>query len=131
MRPLALGLFASCLLLPAAGCARPDYEGAVLRRAETLVGHLFREEWDACVDMTDPVFVRAQGRDRVKFRFQLILGISKLGQLTQEDVRIDQVVVSEDAQTARAGLSVRQGEEWKPLDPLRWVRVEDTWYFTF
>jgi hypothetical protein len=131
MKHVVLGLVASGLILPATGCVRPDYEGQVRGRAETLVGHILRGEMDACVAMTDPVFVRAQGHSGVKFRFGLIRGVAKVGQLTEEDVRIGEVVVSEDARTAQVRVSIRQGEEWKPLDPMRWVRVEDTWYVTF
>jgi hypothetical protein len=113
------------------GCVRPDHESAVRERAEALVGHLFREDFGACLEMTDPVYVRAQGTDKVKFRFKLLLGLSKLGQLGRADVRIQEVNVAPDSRTAAVYLGVRSDGEWKPLEPTRWVRDGGTWYFTF
>jgi hypothetical protein len=55
----------------------------------------------------------------------------KLGKLTGEDVRIEEIRVADDALTAAVNLSIRIGGEWKRMDPQTWARVEGEWYITF
>ena len=39
------------------GCG-PPHEETIRQRAELLVGHLVDENYEACVELTDPDFVR-------------------------------------------------------------------------
>ena len=115
------------LPLLVAGCG-PPHEETIHQRAELLIGHLVDEDYEACVELTDPDFVRQRGTDGTKMAYRLLGGFVKLGSITRDRVRIDQITVAEDAATATAGLSLRVGDTWKSLKPLKWRRVEGQWY---
>jgi len=50
------------VLLLATGCG-PPHEETIRQRAELLIGHLVDENYEACVELTDPEFVRQKGID--------------------------------------------------------------------
>ncbi len=100
-------------------------------RAASLVRHLRHDELDACVDLTDPNYVRQHGANAVKIRFGVIAGLMKLGRISDDDVRIDDITFGPDYKTAQVHWSVRAGRDWKAEDPSRWVRVDGKWYVTF
>jgi len=96
-----------------------------------LIGHLVDENYEACVELTDPEFVRQKGIDGTKMAYRILGAFVKLGNITRDRVRIDQITVAEDAATATAELSLRIGDTRKPLKPLKWRRVDGQWYVEF
>ncbi len=124
------------LLLPlgvsllAAGCG-PAHEETIRRRAELLVGHLVDENYDACVELTDPEFVRRKGIDGTKTAYRILGAFAKLGNLTRDRVKIERVSVAEDGTRATVDLSLLSGDTWRPVQPLKWRRVEGQWYVEF
>ena len=113
-----------------AGCG-PPHEETIRQRAELLIGHLVDENYEACVELTDPDFVRQRGTDGTTMAYRLLGGFVKLGNITRDRVRIEQITVAEDAATATAELSLRAGDTWKPLKLLKWRRVDGQWYVEF
>ena len=122
------------ILLPAlvacVGCS-PNHEANVRERARQLIALLLQENYEACAELTDPAFIRQHGINGAKLRFGIIGAFAKLGNITEEKVRIDTIAVGSEADTATVNLSLQNGDEWKPIDPQRWVRVEGEWYITF
>ena len=114
----------------AAGCG-PPHEETIRQRAELLVGHLVDEKYEACVELTDPDVVRQKGTDGTTMAYRIMGAFVKLGSITRDRVRIERITVAEDAATATAELSLRIGDTWKPLQPLKWHRVEGQWYVEF
>jgi hypothetical protein len=86
---------------------------------------------ESCVTLADPVYVRAQGSDKVKFKLKILSALFKLGNLTEADVRIDEVVVADDLESARVHFSLRSKGEWKSQSPSRWILSDDEWYIAF
>ncbi len=113
---------------PVAGDSKPSHEERIRPRAELLIGYLVDENYEACVEMTDPAIVRQRGVAGTKIAYQLMGAFVKLGSITRDRVRIDAITVADDAATATAGLSLRTGDIWKPLQPLKWRRVQEQWY---
>jgi hypothetical protein len=117
-------------LLIIAGCG-PRHEDVVRGRARELITLLLQENYGSCAELTDPGFIRQHGTEGAKLRFRIMGAFAKIGNITEEKVRIDAVTVDSDSKTATVGISILTGEEWKPLDPQRWVRVDGNWYVTF
>jgi len=129
MKKAAYAAIGLCLLVFFSGCA--NHEADIRQRAQQLIDCLCADDMDGCVSLTDPLYVRGQGSDKVKIRFKIMFALTRLGQLNTEDIRVDQVVVSEDKKTAEVSLSARKGEEWNSLPPSNWVRVDNQWYISF
>ena len=129
MRESAFAAVGLCLVVFFSGCAY--HEADIRQRAQQLINCLCAEDMDGCVSLTDPLYVRAQGSQKVKFAFGIFALVIRVGKLGPEDVRIDQVVVNDDKKTAQVHMSARNGEEWKPLTPSKWVRTENQWYISF
>ncbi len=115
------------LSLVVAGCG-PPHEETIRQRAELLIGYLVEEDYEACVELTDPEFVRQRGTDGTKMAYRILGGFVKLGSITRDRVRIERITITEDAATATTDLSLRMGDTWKPLQPLKWRRVDGQWY---
>ncbi len=96
-----------------------------------MVGYLCQDDVDSCVTLADPLYVRAQGMDKVKFQLKILAGLIKLGKLTEADVRIDEVVVANDRKSAEVRFSLRSKGEWKSQKPSRWVLSDGQWYLAF
>jgi hypothetical protein len=119
------------LLLLTTGCG-PSHEEMIRQRAELLIAHLVDEDYEACIELTDPEFVQRKGTDGTKVAYQVLGVFVKLGNITRDSVRIDQITIAEDATTATADLSLQIGDTWRPLQqPLKWQRVEGQWYMEF
>ncbi|MDY0165727.1 MAG: hypothetical protein RBS80_04240 [Thermoguttaceae bacterium] len=118
------------VLLFAAGCG-PPHEETIRQRAELLIGHLIDENYEACVELTDPEFVRQKGTDGTQMAYRMLGAFVKLGSITRDRVRIEQITVADDAATATVGLSLRAGDTWKSIQPLKWRRVDGQWYMEF
>jgi hypothetical protein len=103
----------------------------IRERAGSLIRHLRHNELDACVDLTDPSYVRQHGANVLKLRFGLLAGLMKVSRIGDDDVRIDEITFGPDYKTAQAHWSLRSGGEWKAQEPSRWVRVDGKWYLTF
>ncbi len=123
-------LLVAVLSLPAIGCG-PSHEETILERSELLIGHLVDQNYAACVELTDPDFVRQKGTDGTQMAFRLMGVFVKLGNITHDRVRIERVTVAKDANTATADVSVLAGDTWRPLQPLKWRRVAGEWYVEF
>ena len=124
---LSLMVIGLCLV----GCGKARHEKAVRERAQRLIGHLCRGETDACLEFADPIYLRAQGTGGAKIAFGIMGGLLKLGKHTEETVRIDEVVLSDDGKTATVRMSLLAEGQWKPLNPSRWVYADGKWYITF
>ncbi|MBC8873230.1 MAG: hypothetical protein H8E44_27665 [Planctomycetes bacterium] len=129
MRKAAFAAIGLCLLVFFSGCA--NHEADIRQRAQQLIGYLCADDMDGCVSLTDPLYVRAQGSQKVKFAFKIFNLVIRIGKLGPEDVRIDQVVLGEGNKTAEVHMSARKGEDWQPLEPSNWVRVDNQWYISF
>lgn len=129
MRKAAFAAVGMCLIVFFSGCA--NHEADIRQRAQQLINCLCADDMDGCVSLTDPLYVRAQGSQKVKFAFKIFNLVIRVGKLGPEDVRIDQVVVGDDKKTAEVQMSARKGEEWQPLPPSKWVRVDKQWYISF
>jgi hypothetical protein len=115
-------------LLACPGCS-PNHEANVRERARQFVVLLLREDYEACAELTDPAFIRQHGVQGAALRFRIIGAFAKIGEITEEKVRIDTIAVDSEANTATVNLSVQIGDEWKPVTSQRWVRVDGNWYF--
>lgn len=90
-----------------------------------------QDDAESCLKFADPVYVRAQGAEKVKFQLKLLTGLFKLGKVTEADVRIDQIVVAENQQSAEIQFSLQSKGEWKSQKPSRWVLSDGQWYLAF
>jgi hypothetical protein len=90
-----------------------------------------QDDVESCVKLADPVYVRAQGADKVKFQLKLLAGLFKLGKLTEADVRIDQVVIAQDKKSAEVQFSLQSKGAWKSQKPTKWVLSDGQWYLAF
>ena len=97
--------------------AKPRPADAVRKRAEQLIDYLCRGETDACVEYADPAFVRARGTDGAKLAFGLLGAVLRLGKHTKDTVRIDEVAVAEDGQTATVPMSLLANHQWTAINP--------------
>ena len=115
------------------GCSGPNHEAAIRQRFQQAAGHLCRKEVEACVPLVDPLFVRGQGSDAVKFRLGIIAALFNIGGLTESDVRIDKVHVAEDKKSATVDFSLRdkQTDVWKSQQSTKWVLSDGQWYLAF
>jgi hypothetical protein len=120
------------LLLPAllalVGCG-PNHEANVRERAQQFVVLLLQEDYEACAEMTDPAFIRQHGINGAKLRFMIIGAFTKVGNITEEKVSFGEITVDSETNSATVNVSIQAGDEWKPIQPLRWVLVEGEWYF--
>ena len=131
MRQVAAALLLVGMVL-IAGCGRVDHEAAVKQRTQELIGYLCADDLDGCLKLSDPIFVRAQGKDGVRVRFKILNALVKLGKLTPDKVRIDSIKIADDRKGAEVMTSIlSNNNEWKPLQPLRWVFSDGQWYLAF
>jgi len=129
MRRATIGWLA-VLAIATTGCGGPDHKAALQDKFQQLVGHLCQDNLEACTSMVDPVYVRAQGTNGVKVQLKVLIGLMKLGKITPNDVRIDEIVVAEDAKTAEVRFSLQSNGAWQASRPSRWVYSEGQWYLT-
>jgi hypothetical protein len=111
--------------------AKPRPEEVVRERAEQLIDHLCRGDIEACLEYADPAYVRAHGTNGTKFAFGLMGAVLKLGKHTTDTVRIDEVAVAEDGQTATVRMSLLTNHQWKAINAAKWVHVDGAWYIAF
>jgi hypothetical protein len=118
------------LLLLSLACAAcsPNHEANVRERARQLIVHLLQEDYAACAELADPDFVRQYGLKGAEIRFRILGAFAKLGNVTEDRVKIDTITVDSEANTATVNIQVQFGEEWKPIDSQRWVRKDNEWY---
>lgn len=129
MRSWAWGALVLVGLLWTSGCS--DHEKAVRERAKQLMTMVVHNDMEGCVTMTDPVFVRAQGKDAVKLRFGWLSLLVSFGKLTDEDLRIDSIKVGDDKKSATVYISIhdKNKNQWNAgKDPIRWVLEDGVWY---
>jgi len=128
----SLWVYLGAAILLTVGCAGPDHAAAIRQRFQTVAAHLCKGEVDACVPLVDPLYVRAQGSDAVKFRLGIVATVFKLAKLSPDDVRLDEVKLGADKKTANVIYSLREpGKDvWKQQDPMKWVLSDDVWYWT-
>lgn len=127
LRMLSLMMVSLCLV----GCGKAYQEKAVRERAQKLIGHLCRGETDACLEYADPIFVRAHGTGGAKLAFGVLGVVLKVGNHTEQTVRIDEVLLGEDGKKATVRLSLQVKGEWKPISPSKWIYADGKWYMTF
>jgi len=104
------------------------HKRVVRERATEFVDYLGKNELDKCVEMTDPEYVRQNGVVAVKLGFGVFHLLAKAATLSQDDVQLSEVRLSDDNQTAEIDISLRIGGQWQYQKPWHWVRVEDQWY---
>jgi len=110
------------------GCTQPDVKPTIQARFQEFAGVVCRDDVESCVKIVDPVFVRAQGSEKVKGQLKLLTGLFKLGKVTEADVRVDQVIVAEDRKSAEVQFSLQSKGVWKSQKPTRWVLSDGQWY---
>jgi copper chaperone CopZ len=110
------------------GCTQPDVKPTIQARFQEFAGVVCRDDVESCVKIVDPVFVRAQGSDKVKGQLKLLTGLFKLGKVTEADVRVDQVIVAEDRKSAEVQFSLQSKGVWESQKPTRWVLSDGQWY---
>lgn len=110
------------------GLFAAKHKKAVRGRAAELVGYLYENELDKCVELTDPAFVRQHGVTNVKLRFGVVYLLAKAGKYTMDDVQLGEVRLSPDNQRAEIDMQLRINGEWQYQKPGKWVRVDDQWY---
>jgi hypothetical protein len=103
------------VLLAGAGCS-PNHEANVRTRAQQLIVHLFQEDYAACAELTDPAFIRQHGLKGAEFRFFAMGAVVRIGDITQDKVRIDTVTIDSEANSATVNISIQTGDEWKPIN---------------
>jgi hypothetical protein len=124
---LSLMMVSLCLV----GCGKAYQEKALRERAQKFIGHLCRGETDACLEYADPIFVRAHGTNGTKLALG-VLGLAvKVFSQTEQTMRIDEVVLSEDGKKATVRVSLQVKGEWKPIAPSKWIYADGKWYITF
>jgi serine/threonine protein kinase len=116
---------------PALPVAKPRPEDDVRQRAQQLIQHLCQGETDACVEYADPAYVRAQGTNGTKIAFGFMGAVLKLGRHTKDTVRIDDIAVDEDGQTAAVQMSLFANRQWTAIKPSKWIRSDGKWYIAF
>jgi hypothetical protein len=92
---------------------------------------LLQDDYAACAELTDPAFIQQYGLKGAEIHFRVIGAVVKIGNITQDKVRIDTVTIDSEAKSATVNISIQTGDEWKPINSQRWVRVEDQWYIAF
>lgn len=112
------------------GCGPGDPTPTIRARFQQMAGYLCTDNVDACVTLADPIYVRAQGTEKVKFQLKLLAGLIKLGKLTEQDIRVDQINVAEDGKTAQVQFSLQSNGEWKSQNPSNWVLSDGQWYYS-
>jgi hypothetical protein len=118
------------VLLAGAGCS-PNHEANVRTRAQQLIVRLLQDDYAACAELTDPAFIQQYGLKGAEVHFRVIGAVVKIGNITQDKVRIDTVTIDSEAKSATVNISIQTGDEWKPINSQRWVHVEDQWYIAF
>jgi hypothetical protein len=115
-----------------AGCRKVDREAAVRQRTQELIGYMAGDDLDGCIRLTDPVFVRAQGTEGVRVRFKILNALVKLGKLTPDKIRVDSIKVADDHKSAEVAMSfLSNSNDWKPLQPMKWIFTDGQWYVAF
>ena len=114
--------------LLSSGCAPSDPSPTIRARFQEFGVALVRDDVDSGMKFLDPVFIRAQGGDKLKGQLRILSGLFKLGKMTEADLRVDQVIVAEDRKSAEVRYSLQSNGEWKPQKPSRWVLSDGQWY---
>jgi hypothetical protein len=130
MKKSFLPLTLLLVLLAGAGCS-PNHEANVRTRAQQLIVRLLQDDYAACAELTDPAFIQQYGLKGAEFRFFAMGAVVRIGNITQDKVRIDTVTIDSEANSATVNISIQTGDEWKPINSQRWVHVEDQWYIAF
>ena len=125
---LWLGLL---LLLAPTGCQKPDPTPIIRDRAQQLLVCLFKEQYDDCLKFCDPIYVRAQGSEKIKGQLKFLSVIFKIAKITDKDIRIETVNVFQDGKTAEVIPSLQVKNEWKPQKPMKWRFEDGQWYLAF
>jgi hypothetical protein len=107
------------------------HKKAITDRTTTLVDDLVQDNMPGCLALADPAYLRQHGENAAKIHFGIMRGFMKVGNVKQDDVRIDDVTLGSDQKTAQVKVSIRVAGQWKALDPYRWTRVDGKWYLTF
>jgi|GEM_PF-1728798 len=122
------------LALSLTGCEKfkkSKYENEIRQRFAKLSQALVDGNYDACVQFTDPAFVRAKGTEGTKILYKVIGGVVQLANLKTNDIRVDSISFSDDLQSAQVQTSHLVKGEWKPQKPYKWVHVQGQWYISF
>lgn len=120
-------LLVSLSIVAVIGCS-PNHEENIRIRAQQFAKSLVEEDYEGCVTLTDPRFLERFGAEGAKLRFRIMGAFVKLGKITADRVQVGEINVAEDAKTATVVLSIKSGEEWKPLPPQNWVFADSQWY---
>ncbi len=115
-----------------AGCSptKEQHEKALGLRAVELHKHVVKEEWDACLKMSDPDVIAKKGTEIITGLFKIMNGLQKFGKIGEEDYRVDEVVLAPDFKTAAVKGSNRINNAWQPAQDAKWVLVGGKWCIT-
>lgn len=106
------------------------HQRAVRARAEELFQCLADDDLDRCVELTDPTFVSEQGELATKTRLGLGMLLIDVVEFTTDLVRLGDVELSQDHQTATIGVIAQRKGVAARVTSWKWVRVDGEWYFS-
>ncbi len=128
MRTLTASLVFAGLALTTA-CKQPDPATALKQRFTQLATNICNSEPEKCVELVDPVYVRAQGSDKVIGSFKFMVGLYKFMKVDATKVRIDDVLILPKGLTAEVRYSIQVNGEWKAQEkPTNWRLVDGQWF---
>lgn len=112
-----------------AGCT-VDQKPIVQARVKQYFTKFLQEDYEGCAKMLSPATIDRIGREGAIARLKLLSIIAKVGNITENDFRIDEVTVSPDNKTATTKVSVRANGEWRSIATQKWVNEAGVWYMT-
>jgi len=128
MRPLFAALTV-LLLASLVACNKPDPTPVLRERFTLLAKNICGNQPEACVALVDPVYVRAQGTDKVVGSFKFMVGLYKFMNIQENKVRIDEVLILPAGNSAEIRYSLQVNGEWKPQEkPTKWLLVDGQWF---
>lgn len=128
MRTLPTFLTLLALALTTA-CKQADPTPVLKQRFTQLATNICNSEPEKCVELVDPVYVRAQGTDKVVGSFKFMVGLYKFMKVDASKVRIDDVLILPKGQTAEVRYSLQVNGEWKAQEkPTNWLLVDGQWF---
>lgn len=117
------------ILLWVTGCT-VDQKPIVQARAKQYLTMFLQEDYQGCAKMLSPATIDRIGTEGAVTRLKLASVLVKIGQVGEDDVRIDDVKVDDQNKNATVAVSVQINGEWKPLPTQNWVYEQGAWYTT-
>lgn len=139
---------ARAVLEKAAGAVRPQAPGLDRLRAEmetvkdaeakariharyvALIQSVHKQDWDACVALADAETRKRIGPEGVRLRMQLLGRLAVLGKVTPDDIRIKDIELNRERDSAWVTPEIRRDGQWHVLKPGEWRQENGDWRLT-